>query len=252
VTRCRRAAALATAALLTTALVACGADDGDDAVVVFAASSLTDVLDDMAAGPLADGPPIEVVAAGSQTLVAQLADGADADLLLTADRATMERAVAEGSVAGEPSVIATNALVVAVAPGNPAGITSVGDLADADNTIGVCAAAVPCGALAVDAATGLDIDLAADTEEPNVRALATKIALGEIDAGLVYATEAAALDLETVGAAELGPWRTEYLAATVPAEPPAAVTAVLTAVIGDEGAAVLAVAGFSAPNETTP
>ena len=251
-TKCRRAAALATAVLLTPTLVACGADDGDDAVVVFAASSLTDVLDDMAAGPLADGPPIEVVAAGSQTLVAQLADGADADLLVTADRATMEQAVADGSVEGEPSVIATNALVVAVAPGNPARISGVDDLADADHTIGVCAAAVPCGVLAVDAATGLGIELAADTEEPNVRALATKITLGEVDAGLVYATEAAALDLETVGVTELGRWRTEYLAATVPARPPAAVTEVLAAVTGDEGAAVLAAAGFTAPNRTTP
>ena len=86
--------------------------------------------------------------AGSRDLVAQLSDGAAADVLATADIATMAAALVEGVVAGEPREFATNRLAVAVPVDNPAGITGVGDLAAPGLRLVVCAPQVPCGAAA--------------------------------------------------------------------------------------------------------
>ena len=81
-----------------------------------AASSLADVI-----GTVFEGrESVTPVIAGSSTLVAQLAAGADADVLITANAATMEHAVSHGSVHGEPVLIALNTLVLATRAGNPA------------------------------------------------------------------------------------------------------------------------------------
>lgn len=225
-------------------LTSCGADD---TIVLMAASSLTDVITGIdESGRF--GAPVEPVFAGSTALVAQLREGADADLLVTADRPSMEQAIRDGSVEGEPTVLATNALVLAVAPGNPAAIRGLADLAQPSVIVGVCAAEVPCGALAGAATGGLGVIPSVDTEEPNVRALAAKISLGEVDAGLVYRTDAAALDLETVAVDGLDRFVTEYLVATVNADAAPAVAAVADALTDDPAVrGSLAAAGFGTP-----
>ncbi|MEQ8841022.1 MAG: substrate-binding domain-containing protein [Acidimicrobiales bacterium] len=197
---------LATLTLLTPG---CGDDTGTVAMVPSSLTGVTEPVDD------ALGTETAWVIAGSSRLVRQLADGARADVLITADAETMRDAVARGLVEGEPVVIAGNRLVVALAPGNPGRLDDLADLEDPTLLLGVCAAEVPCGRLAAEAETALSIDVAVDTEEPNVRALALKIETGELDAGLVYATDAADLGLETLRAAELDPFVTEYLAVAV-------------------------------------
>lgn len=214
-------------------------------MVVMAASSLTDVVE---AVSVAD-PNVTSVLSGSSTLVAQLSAGADADVLITANAATMDRATADGSIRGTPVVIATNAVVLATAPGNPGRVGGLADLARRDLLIGLCAAEVPCGALARQALGEVLIVPAVDTLELNVRALAAKLSLGELDAGLVYGTDAAVAGLPTVDAPELDGHANRYYIASVSAEPTPTVQAVIDTFTepGSVGAEALLAYGFGPP-----
>lgn len=216
---------------------ACSADS---ATVAMVPSSLTALTDEVDAALETD---TDWIIAGSSRLVRQLADGASADLLITADAETMDEAIAQGIVETEPVVIGGNRLVLAVAPGNPGAVESVGDLADTRLLIGVCADEVPCGRLASAAATTLGLTVAADTEEPNVRSLATKIAAGELDAGLVYATDAQDLRLATVDDATLQPFVTSYLAASLGD----GATEIISFLTSEAGRNLLAAEGFTPP-----
>ena len=246
--RCRRRARLRVAAVsAAVAMLGPGcsgaADDGDGGdVVVMAASSLTDVIEIVFEGREGVTPVIS----GSSTLVAQLAAGAGADVLITANSATMEQAVSDGSVHGEPVLIALNALVLATPAGNPGGVTALADLGREDLLIGLCAPEVPCGELARRALDAAGIEPSADTLELNVRALASKLSLGELDAGLVYATDARIAGLATVDAPELSDHLTGYYIASVSAEPPPQVQAVIDdfAMGGSVGAKALYAYGF--------
>jgi molybdate transport system substrate-binding protein len=189
------------------------------------------------------GQETEWIVAGSSSLVRQLADGAAADVLITADQETMARAFDEGVVEVAFGVIARNRLVLAVAPGNPAGINAVTDLANPELLIGVCASEVPCGRLAAEAATVLGVTVAADTEEPNVRALALKIARGELDAGLVYATDAQAFALDTIADESFAEFTTEYPAASVTGE----TNEIIEFLQSPEGQSVIVAQGFTLP-----
>jgi len=193
-------------------------------------------------------PDVVAVLSGSSTLVAQLSAGAEADLLITADAATMQRAHSEGVVRGAPVVIAVNSLVLATAPGNPGAVRSLDDLSRPGLLIGLCAKDVPCGALAGRSLEAAGVTASPDTLEPNVRALAVKIALGELDAGLVYATDAAALELQTVQAPELNEHVNRYLMASVESLPSPPGQAVMDAFEpGGIGAQALRQLGFGAP-----
>ena len=241
----RRAVRWAKAAALAAVLMlaaGCSGTAGEGDVVVMAASSLTDVIEIVFDGRDSVTPVI----AGSSALVAQLAAGAEADVLITANATTMERAVSEGSVRGEPVLIAVNILVLATPAGNPGGVTGLADLARGDLLIGLCAVEVPCGALAAQALDDAQITPSVDTLESNVRALAAKISLGELDAGLVYATDARMAGLATVDAPELRDHPTGYYIASVSAEPPPEVQAVIDefTVPGNSGSKALYAYGF--------
>lgn len=229
------------AVLAALALTAAMCDDPASSDAVMVPSSFAGITTDI---DIARGHDTEWVVAGSSRLVAQLADGAGATLLITADAATMQRAVDDVLVSHVPVTIATNRLVFAVAPGNPGGISSPADLADPSRLIGVCAAEVPCGRLATTAADALDLSPAADTEEPNVRSLALKIARGELDGGLVYATDAVEFSLDTVADDVFAPFVNEYQAAPVGGADRSGVLAFLRS---DEGRAILAARGFGLP-----
>ncbi len=233
---------MAAAAMLASGCSGATDDGSGGEVVVMAASSLTDVIEVVFEGR--DG--VIPVIAGSSTLVAQLAAGADADVLITADAATMEQAVAGGSVHGEPVLIAVNTLVLATPAGNPADVIGLADLGRRDLLIGLCASEVPCGELARRALDEAGIVPSADTLELNVRALASKLSLGELDAGLVYATDARMLGLAAVDAPELSDHITGYYIASVSAEPLPEVQAVIDdfALGGSVGAKALYAYGF--------
>lgn len=183
-------------------LTACGgaatSPQGQDAEVqLFAAASLGAVGDELIAAYRQETPQVSITAtyAGSSQLVTQMVEGATPDLLITADSTTMNQALekVEELAAATPETIATNALVLATAPGNPAAIDSLDDLAAPGVLTAICAEQVPCGRLAHQELTRQGVELATSTEEANVSAVSTKVATGQVDAGFIYSTDATAI-----------------------------------------------------------
>ena len=171
---------------------------------VFAAASLTDAFNEIGAAFGAANPGVSVVFnfAGSNQLAAQIAAGAPADVFAAADAAQMAAAVASGRVdAGAARPLATNRLVVVVPAGNPAGIATLQELAVPDTLLVLAAEEVPVGRYALafldraaaDAAFGGGFRAAVLANvvsyEANARGVLNKVALGEADAGIVYASD---------------------------------------------------------------
>ncbi|MBK6762072.1 MAG: molybdate ABC transporter substrate-binding protein [Micrococcales bacterium] len=170
-------------------------------VTVFAAASLQKTFTRLGEQFEASHPGATVAFTfgGSSDLVAQLLQGAPADVFASADPATMDEAVSDGLIAGESEVFATNSMEIAVPPGNPAGVTSFASLADPGTTVVVCAPQVPCGAATVTVEENTGVDLAPVSEENSVADVLGKVSSGEADAGVVYVT-----DVQAAGAAVEG------------------------------------------------
>ncbi|MFW6641261.1 molybdate ABC transporter substrate-binding protein [Nocardiopsis algeriensis] len=254
-----RAHALVAAAALLLPTTACGAEDGRR-LTVFAAASLTDVFAELAGKFEEQNPGTEVVLnfAGSSELAAQINAGAPADVFAAADTATMARVVAgEGldtdwaAEHGENGVVfAANTLRIAVPPDNPAEVGELADLADEDTLVALCAEEVPCGAATAAATRAAGLDIVPDTYEEDVRAVLTKVELGEVDAGLVYATDVVAAGERAIGIefAQAAEAVNDYPVAVVStADEPALAAAWVDLVRSGSGAEVLAAAGFEVP-----
>lgn len=174
--------------LLVVLLAGCGSSAGSSAgVTVFAASSLADVL-----------PQVDADAtysfAGSNTLAAQIRQGAPADVFAAASPKLPQELHAAGLVR-QPLVFAHNALVLIVPRANRAGIHGVGGLDRRGVKLVVAAEGVPAGdyTRAVLAKLGESALIGrAVSQESDVRSVLSKVALGEADAGFVYASDAKA------------------------------------------------------------
>ena len=175
-------------------------------LTVFAAASLTDAFTQMGKDLEQAHPGLTLTFnfAGSQTLVTQLDQGAPADVFASAAPAQMKDAQSKGLIAGSPSVFVQNRLVIVVPAGNPAGIQSPADLAKSGLRLVMAGADVPAGHYGRQAVCEMGKDTVtyrsgfADkvagnvvSEEADVRAVLTKVELGEADAGLVYVSDAA-------------------------------------------------------------
>ena len=173
-------------------LTACGSNSNDQ-ILVSAAASLTDAFAELETGFETNNPGVDVVLnlAGSSTLREQILEGAPIDVFASANIANMDQVVGAGLVKGSPRVFSSNRLQIAVPRGNPAGVTALADFANEELLIGLCAEAVPCGALGRIALGAAGVVPAIDTNEPDVRSLLTKVEAGELDAALVYATDVA-------------------------------------------------------------
>ncbi len=248
-----RRAALALAATL--ALAACGGAEEDapagGELTVFAAASLSTVYTDLA-GLFAEqhpGAEVRFSFAGSSDLVAQLAAGAPADVLATADEQTMDRAVAEGVVEGEPTVVASNVLTLVTPAGNPAGVTGLDGSLDGAALV-VCAPQVPCGAATATLADRLGLTLDPVSEEGSVTDVLGKVTTGQADAGLVYASDAAgagdAVEVVPLDGAEEVVNRYP-VAVVASAGDPELAAAWVELVRGEEAQQLFADAGFGAP-----
>ena len=178
------------------AVLAAGCGDGDDELRVFAAASLTESFAEIEVAFEAENPGVDVVLnfAGSSALREQVLAGAPADVFATANHNDVFSIDDAGLLNGRTELFATNQLQIAVPAGNPASVSSLNDFADPGLSIGLCAEPVPCGEAAEFMLALASVDAAPDTREPDVKSLASKISDGELDAGLVYATDIIAAD----------------------------------------------------------
>ncbi|UPL09999.1 molybdate ABC transporter substrate-binding protein [Microbacterium sufflavum] len=254
----RRAPVLAASALaVALALTGCAApestspsptsaDELTGEVTVFAAASLRAAFDEIA-DAFHDAHPAVTVAPivydGSSVLVTQLAEGAHADVLATADERTMKEVVDAG-LASAPRLFATNTLVVAMPTGNPGDVLGVEDLADVTTVL--CAPEVPCGAASQTLLDAAGVTVRPASLEQNVTGVLQKILAGEADAGLVYATDVIGEDVES-----FSPPGTEKAMNRYPivalGDATAAGAAFADFVLGPEGRRILADHGFGAP-----
>ncbi len=160
-------------------------------VQVFAAASLTESFTALGeAFAKAHAPArVEQNFAGSPALVAQIESGAPADVIATADGANMARLESAGLLAGAPALFARNRLEIVVEKGNPKGIAGLADLARADLVVILAAETVPAGRYARAALVAAGVRVEPKSLEANVKAVLSKVALGEADAGIVYTTD---------------------------------------------------------------
>jgi len=163
-------------------------------VLVFAASSTTDVLQDVGAAFQAKtGNPVKFSFAGSSELARQILEGAPAGVFVSADAAQMDRVEKGGKVKHADRVdVASNRLVVLVAPDAPA-LKSFEDLAKVKKLALADPESVPAGVYAKKALTGLGVwSAVAPHVVPtlDVRAALAAVEAGRADAAIVYATDA--------------------------------------------------------------
>jgi molybdate transport system substrate-binding protein len=245
---------------------ACGSDEaseGDGDVTtggtltgelrVSAASSLTDAFAELGEQFEAMHPDLDVVFsfAASSALAEQVIQGAPADIVATADEASMARITGTGSAA-DPTTIARNRLAVVVGKGNPKGISGLADLGKRGVVFVVCAPEVPCGKFAAAALTKAHVSATPASLEENVKAVVSRVTLDEADAGIVYATDVQAAADEAEGVdidvADDPTLEAVYpIATTTQASNTEAADAWIEFVLSDEGQAILATYGFLAP-----
>jgi molybdate transport system substrate-binding protein len=194
----RRRAALPLIAALVAGLVlvvpGCGSAEtsssgGDQReLTVLAASSLTEAFTQLGDRFTAAHPDVKVTFdfAGSSDLVAQLQQGAPADVLATADTTSMDKVA---SLTGAPQAFAGNKLIIAIEPGNPKHIDELADLAATDLKVVLAAPEVPAGKYAQQALAKAGVTVRPVSLEESVKGVVTKVSLGEADAGIVYVTD---------------------------------------------------------------
>ncbi|MFZ2502563.1 MAG: molybdate ABC transporter substrate-binding protein [Nocardioides sp.] len=241
------------ATLLLAALAGCAADSTGDGprqtLTVFAASSLKAPFEELGARFEQDHPGTTITFSfsGSADLIAQLREGAPADVAATADQVSMDTLTGEKLVTA-PTSFASNHLVLAVPPDNPAAITTFGDLARAGIRLVICAPEVPCGRVAAEVAQRERVTLRPVSLEASVVDVVGKVTSGEADAGLIYASDAVAAgdQLTTIEIPSAAQVPNIYLAAPTDSTNNLA-TAFVALVAGDAGRAVLTANGFGPP-----
>jgi molybdate transport system substrate-binding protein len=188
-------------------------------LTIFRAASLTDAFKEMAAQIKQANPGTKLTFnfAGSPMLRTQLAQGARADVFASADELNMEGAEKDGTITGQPQIFARNLLVVIVPATNPAGINTLQDLAKAKLKLVLTNKDVPVGNYARQALEKMSQDPAFGkdfsprvlsnliSEETNVKQVASKVQLGEADAGIVYSTDVTLAIRSTVRVIQIPP-----------------------------------------------
>jgi molybdate transport system substrate-binding protein len=129
--------------------------------------------------------------AGTQTLTAQITEGATPDVFASADTAHMTTLEKAGLIGGTPQIFAHNRLEIAVQRGNPKGIHTLADLARAGLVVVLADPSVPAGKYAQQALDRAHVTVHPASLELQVTGVLTKVALGEADAGIVYVSDIA-------------------------------------------------------------
>ena len=215
-------------------------------LTVFAAASLTDTFTAIGDQMMAANPDLKITFnfGSSGTLAEQLVSGAPADVFASANTKTMTTAK---DVVGESTLFTHNSLVIVVPKGNPAGVKGLADFANADLKIAICDPSVPCGTAAQTVFTNAGITAQPDTLGADVKATLNLVTSGEVDAALVYKTDAlvAGDAVETITFPEASAVINDYPIAVVKGTAnPDAAQAFVDLVLSPDGQKVLTDAGF--------
>lgn len=166
-----------------------GSDSSDGPVDVYAASSLVEVF------PQID-PDARFSFAGSDELATQIREGAQADVYAAAN-SKYPQELFEENLVEEPVTFASNRLVLIVPRANPSTIESIEDVLQPGTRLVIAAEGVPVGDYTRTVLETLGLSAALDnvvSNEDDVKGVAAKVALGEADAGFVYATDVKPVD----------------------------------------------------------
>ena len=234
------------AVIALAALVGFADERAASRITVYAASSLTDVF------PATDKRP-RYSFASSSTLAQQIRQGAPADVFASADTKNPQALYRDG-LCSKPSVFATNTLVVVHPRSNPGKVKTVFDLRRPGLKIVIAEQGVAVGdyARTVLAKLGILRAVMANvvSQEPDVRSVLAKVALGEADAGFVYRTDAATLKKEVgvVGVPKRAQPPIRYgMCVVTSSDDKAVAQAYVQRVLGKTGRARLTGAGFGLP-----
>jgi molybdate transport system substrate-binding protein len=256
--RIRLAAVLAVTALL---LAACGGDDNTSSggssaspaeIKVFAAASLTAAFTELGKqySSANGGTKVTFNFAGSQALATQIQQSAPADVFASADTTNMDKVK---DLTGAPKVFASNLLQIVVEKGNPKGVKGLDDLAHSDLKVVLAAPDVPVGKYSQQALAKANVTVKPVSQEQDVKAVVSKVSLGEADAGIVYTTDVTAGGdkVEGVDIPEDQNVDATYPIATVKASKAQdQAQAFMDQVLGAEGQQVLKQHGFLPPPTT--
>jgi molybdate transport system substrate-binding protein len=166
-------------------------EDGQRGLIILAAASLTEVFQSLQ-------EPFEVLHPNaspqfsfesSSTLVAQVQQGVQADVIATADEETMGELESAGLLEEPPQLFALNELAIIVEAGNPKDVRGLADLADPSLKVVLAAEEVPAGAYARQSLDAAGVEVQPVSLEEDVKAVVSKVSLGEADAGIVYVTD---------------------------------------------------------------
>jgi molybdate transport system substrate-binding protein len=234
-------------------------------LTIFAASSLTDAFSKEKAAFIAANPnvSIEFNFAGSSALVTQLQQAAPADILATAAQKNMDTALQNGSVVDAGKVFVTNRLAIIVPKANPANITTPFDLKKSGIKLVIAEEGVPVGDYARQIFTNLEAGPQGGTgfadkvlgnvvsNEANVKAVVSKVQLGEADAAIAYVTDVApdvASDITIVPIADTYNVIASYpIAVTTNAGNAGAASAFIDYLLSSPGQLILQSYGFLPP-----
>lgn len=251
-----RAISVLLVAATSLALTGCGSPDEPAAkggtITVYAAASLTEVFTTLGKKFEKDHPGVKVNFSfgGSSDLVAQIQQGAPADVFASADTKNMDKLTADRLQGSAPQDFASNTLEIVTPPDNPAGIDSLDDLAKKGVDLVICAPEVPCGSAAQKVEESAHLAFKPVSEEQSVKDVLAKVAAGEADAGLVYVTDvkAAGGTVHGVTFAESASAVNTYPIATLKDSKHADLArAFIELVLGTVGQQALAGAGFAKP-----
>lgn len=248
----RSIVALVSLALLSAPLITLDAQAKSSKKVnltVFGAASLTEVLPKLGKAFQAKNPGVRFTFsfAGSPTLAQQIIAGAPADLFFAAGPAPMASLSRAADLDGQARNFTSNSLVLVVARGNPAGISTLADLTKPGVKFLLCAPQVPCGSASAKVLALAKIVAQPVSLENDVKSVLTKVALGEADAGLVYRTDKSS-DVTPIDFPESQYAINEYPVAVVKGSKKAiAAHAFMNFVLSKAGQAILQKAGFGKP-----
>ncbi len=232
-------------------------------ITVFAAASLREAFE--AAAPAftkKTGIAVTFNFGGSDTLAAQIAQGAPADVFASANETQMKKVSDAGSLAAAPVTFARNRLVVIVPKANPGKVSNIVDLGRPGVKLVLAAATVPVGNYARKAFASLDgqagyatdfsraIERNVVSNELDVKAVATKISLGEGDAGVVYTTDVTPTLAASVNLVAFPPGaapEATYPIAALKAAPNVEAAKTFVAFVLGDGQAYLKARGFLGP-----